>query len=144
MAKKVKRYAAGDEIVVSGSRSGPSIAGLDRLGGYKLPHIDGGGGGGGRMGGGGGGGSSKSSAPKASIGKMSTPVGKVYGLKGIPVGKGSVGFGASPFNGGKIGATASFPFKKGGKVKKMAAGGSAASKRADGCATKGKTKGKMV
>lgn len=34
-------------------------------------------------------------------------------------------------------------FKKGGKVKKYAAGGSA-SKRADGCATKGKTRGKMV
>ena len=34
-------------------------------------------------------------------------------------------------------------YKKGGKVKKMAAGGSA-SKRADGCATKGKTKGKFV
>jgi hypothetical protein len=33
--------------------------------------------------------------------------------------------------------------KKGGKVKKMAAGGSA-SKRADGCATKGKTKGRFV
>lgn len=33
--------------------------------------------------------------------------------------------------------------KKGGKVKKMAAGGSA-SKRGDGCATKGKTKGKFV
>ena len=34
--------------------------------------------------------------------------------------------------------------RKGGKVKKMAAGGSSASKRADGCAIKGKTKGKMV
>jgi hypothetical protein len=33
--------------------------------------------------------------------------------------------------------------KKGGAVKKMAAGGSASS-RADGCATKGKTQGKMV
>jgi len=33
--------------------------------------------------------------------------------------------------------------KKGGKVKKMAVGGSA-SKRADGCATKGKTKGRFV
>jgi hypothetical protein len=33
--------------------------------------------------------------------------------------------------------------KKGGKVKKMAAGGSA-SKRADGIATKGKTRGKIV
>lgn len=41
-------------------------------------------------------------------------------------------------------------FKKGGKVKakakpkKMAKGGSTASKRADGCATKGKTKGRFV
>jgi hypothetical protein len=33
--------------------------------------------------------------------------------------------------------------RKGGKVKKMAKGGSA-SKRGDGCATKGKTKGKFV
>ena len=33
--------------------------------------------------------------------------------------------------------------KKGGKVKKYAAGGSA-SKRADGCAMKGKTKGRMI
>lgn len=33
--------------------------------------------------------------------------------------------------------------KKGGKVKKMAAGGSA-SKRADGCAQRGKTRGRMV
>ena len=37
-------------------------------------------------------------------------------------------------------------FKKGGKVKKLAKGGSvsSASKRADGCAAKGKTKGKML
>lgn len=35
-------------------------------------------------------------------------------------------------------------FKKGGNVKKMAKGGSTASKRADGCATKGKTKGRFV
>jgi hypothetical protein len=39
-------------------------------------------------------------------------------------------------------------FKKGGKVKakKMASGGkvSSASKRADGCAVKGKTKGRMI
>ena len=34
-------------------------------------------------------------------------------------------------------------YKKGGKVKKMAGGGSA-SKRADGCAIRGKTRGKMV
>jgi hypothetical protein len=37
------------------------------------------------------------------------------------------------------------PYKKGGAVKKMASGGmaSSASKRADGIATKGKTRGKM-
>jgi hypothetical protein len=35
------------------------------------------------------------------------------------------------------------PMKKGGQVKKMASGGSA-SKRADGCAIRGKTRGKMV
>ena len=34
-------------------------------------------------------------------------------------------------------------YKKGGKVKKMANGGSASS-RADGCAVKGKTRGKFV
>lgn len=34
--------------------------------------------------------------------------------------------------------------RKGGAVKKMAKGGSTASKRADGCATKGKTKGRFV
>jgi hypothetical protein len=38
------------------------------------------------------------------------------------------------------------PMKKGGAVKKMAKGGSvgSASKRADGCATKGKTKGRII
>ena len=35
-------------------------------------------------------------------------------------------------------------FAKGGSAKKMAKGGSTASKRADGCAKKGKTKGRMV
>lgn len=37
-------------------------------------------------------------------------------------------------------------YRRGGKVKKMASGGmtSSASKRADGCATKGKTKGRFV
>jgi phage/plasmid-associated DNA primase len=36
--------------------------------------------------------------------------------------------------------------KKGGAVKKMASGGkvSSASKRADGCAIRGKTKGRMI
>ena len=48
------------------------------------------------------------------------------------------------FNAGKEGYDeAGTPYKKGGKVKKMASGGSASS-RADGCAIKGKTKGRMV
>ena len=34
--------------------------------------------------------------------------------------------------------------KKGGKVKKMAKGGATASKRADGIATKGKTRGRII
>jgi hypothetical protein len=34
--------------------------------------------------------------------------------------------------------------KRGGAVKKMAKGGSTASKRADGCCSKGKTKGRFV
>jgi hypothetical protein len=44
------------------------------------------------------------------------------------------------------GAKFSTTFSKGGKAKpkKMAKGGSTASKRADGCAIKGKTKGRMV
>ena len=45
---------------------------------------------------------------------------------------------------GSFGVGLDMPFKKGGKVKKMAKGGSTASKRADGCATKGKTKGRFV
>ena len=43
----------------------------------------------------------------------------------------------------KAGAKADMPMKKGGAAKKMAMGGSASS-RADGVATKGKTKGKML
>jgi hypothetical protein len=39
--------------------------------------------------------------------------------------------------------TAATGMKKGGSIKKMASGGSA-SKRADGCAQRGKTRGKMV
>jgi len=45
--------------------------------------------------------------------------------------------------GGSAGrGTSNMAMKKGGKVKKMAKGGSASS-RADGIATKGKTRGKM-
>jgi hypothetical protein len=44
--------------------------------------------------------------------------------------------------GGAGRGTSNMAMKKGGKVKKMAKGGSASS-RADGIATKGKTRGKM-
>lgn len=69
----------------------------------------------------------------------------------VPVGFGQVGIPQQGpgFNttGTGYGVSVGGNFAKGGKVKaktkKMAKGGSA-SKRADGCATKGKTKGRMV
>lgn len=42
-----------------------------------------------------------------------------------------------------VGVRGRMAFKKGGAVKKMAKGGSTASKRADGIARKGKTRGKV-
>lgn len=52
----------------------------------------------------------------------------------------------SPDEGPTMGMRRPVAKKKGGCVKKMASGGStgSASKRADGCATKGKTKGKII
>jgi hypothetical protein len=164
--KKAKRYDDGGEIVVSGSRAEDARA-LDRM--MREPSFVGGGGdfGGGSLGGrfggdyGGGGGSS---SPKVSVGKVRTPVGKVFGLRDIPVGKGNFSVGASPFGGGKVGGTFKTSFKKGGKLTDLTGdgkvtradvlkgrgvpgfkkGGSTASKRGDGCATKGKTKGRFV
>lgn len=163
--KKAKRYEDGGEIVVSGSRAEDARA-LDRMmrepsfvGGSLVGRFGDDSGGGGGGGGGGG-----SSSPKMSVGKVRTPVGKVFGLRDIPVGKGNFSVGASPFGGGKIGGAFKTSFKKGGKLTDLTGdgkvtradvlkgrgvpgfkkGGSAASKRADGCATKGKTKGKFV
>jgi hypothetical protein len=139
--KKAKRYDDGGEIVVSGSRAEDARA-LDRM--MREPSFVGSpliGRFGDDSGGGGGGGSS---SPKMSVGKVRTPVGKVFGVRDIPVGKGSFDFGASPMDGGKVGGTFRTSFKKGGSAKKMAKGGSTASKRADGIATKGKTKGRFV
>jgi|SanBayMetagenome_1026888.scaffolds.fasta_scaffold55425_2 hypothetical protein len=58
------------------------------------------------------------------------------------------GMGGAPTMGGRPGTMGDSgentqQFKRGGKVKKMAKGGSA-SRRGDGIATKGKTKGKFV
>lgn len=72
------------------------------------------------------------------------------GRFGVGLGSGAVGGGGATF-----GAGVKIPLNprkegdikksaKGGKVKKMAKGGSTASKRADGIATKGKTKGRFV
>jgi hypothetical protein len=87
------------------------------------------------------------------FGKVGTAAGPVYGVEyqgenfnvGAGLGRGLLGRKGAPM----FGANASFEFAKGGKVKKkpvkkMAKGGSTASKRADGCATKGKTKGRFV
>jgi len=143
--KKAKRYDDGGEIVVSGSRAEDARA-LDRM--MREPSFVGGGGdfGGGSLGDrfGGDSGGGGSSGPKVSVGKVRTPVGKVFGLRDIPVGKGNFSVGASPMGGGKVGGTFKTSFKKGGKVKKMAKGGSTASKRGDGIATQGKTKGRFI
>jgi hypothetical protein len=110
-------------------------------------------------------------APSVRFGKTYSPVGKVYGPRytgeGFNVSGGynpqskvaggryqeegfSAGLGYDPRR-NYVGGDVSFSFKKGGKitaksgkVKKMAKGGSTASKRADGCATQGKTKGRFV
>jgi hypothetical protein len=75
----------------------------------------------------------------------------IGGALGTPGGGGDIRprglMGLSGLGGGLAGIFGK-PMKKGGavKTKKMASGGSvsSASKRADGCATKGKTRGKMV
>jgi hypothetical protein len=92
----------------------------------------------------------------ASVGKTGAGT---YGIRvpldgggrfGVGLGSGAVGGKGATFGGGirlPIGKQEARDVKKsakGGKVKKMAKGGSTASKRADGCATKGKTRGKMV
>ena len=72
------------------------------------------------------------------------------GRFGVGLGSGAVGGSGATFGGGiriPLNPRREGDIKKnakGGKVKKMAKGGSTASKRADGCCTKGKTKGKMV
>lgn len=72
------------------------------------------------------------------------------GRFGVGLGSGAFGGRGATFGAGMkipVGRQETAAVKKnakGGKIKKMAKGGSTASKRADGIATKGKTKGKMV
>ena len=133
--KKVKRYAAGDEIVVTGQRRAqPDAASdfmLERM--MRQPVLGMGDG----MGGGGGGGrrpitsdplsapaSTSSAGPRITPTAISQPRSTLGTLTGTAAPRG-------------YGVKMSTRFKKGGSV-------SSASKRADGCATKGKTKGRFV
>jgi hypothetical protein len=139
--KRKKRYADGggvdEELVVEGMRPqnfnlaslarGPSSGGM----GPSMP--------------GGGGGGMPAPAMGSAPARAPMPIARTAGYLG-PTIRGEDGSRVSLGVGrrGAVGAGASIPFKKGGKVKKMAKGGSTASKRADGCATKGKTKGRFV
>jgi hypothetical protein len=132
--KKVKRYAAGDEIVVSGQRRAQPDAASDfMLERMMRQPVTGGGDG---MGGGGGGGGRRPltptplPTPASSAGPRITPtaINQPRSTLGTLTGT------AAPTG---YGVRMSTRFKKGGSV-------SSASKRADGCATKGKTRGKLV
>ena len=78
--------------------------------------------------------SGRSGGPSFSVGRVGNPIPSAV-APGRTTGTG-------------MGVRGGFRFKEGGEVKKkpkkMAKGGSTASKRADGCATKGKTKGRFV
>jgi hypothetical protein len=146
MAKKTKRYDNGGEIVVTApNRAQDSTAGASS---YRLP-AGGGNKGTSGIGGLGGRGGSESQrlapltmpTPAASSGARFTPAVVTQPQSAL----GSLVGARTPT---AYGATGRFNLAEGGKVKakKMAKGGSvsSASKRADGCVTKGKTKGKFV
>jgi len=121
-------------ITVTGRRSGSfNLADMSPPSGGMGPSMPGGGGG------------MPAPAMGSAPARAPMPIARTAGYLGPTIrGEGgervSMGMGRR----GAIGAGASIPFKKGGTVKKMAKGGSTASKRADGCATKGKTKGRFV
>jgi hypothetical protein len=136
--KRKKRYADGgtvdDEIIVEGMRpQNFDLGALSRARamGPSMPSD-------------GGGAMLASMAPSRDADRRAPLIARTAGYLGPTFGgdDGRVSLGVG--RRGAIGAGAAIPFKKGGKVKKMAKGGSTASKRADGCATKGKTKGRFV
>jgi hypothetical protein len=134
MAKKTRKFGDGGDIMVKGVRP------QENYGSFNLASMGRGMSG---MGGtpfGGGSGSQRLTAltppsvpartgPTITPATVSQPQSAILGAPRTPTG---------------YGANLRLPFKKGGEVKKMAKGGSTASKRADGCATKGKTKGRFV
>jgi len=138
-----KRYDDGGEIVVTGKRE--NQVDMDTI--DRLMRTRGGG-----SGDGGGGARAQrfvavpipSPSDNVRFGKTRTPIGSLYGPNvdvsdrlsfSAGFGKGALGSDSKPL----LGANARLAFKKGGKVK-----ASSASKRADGIAQKGKTRGKMV
>ena len=151
--KKMRKFADGgasDEIVVVGGKR-PSA--MEELSTFNLSRIGGSGGLGGGLGSGmagmGGGSDSQrltnlGAAPMPARAAMAIAPAvlrqQASALGNLMGDKGAKGYGAK----------GSFRFKDGGKAKakpvKKAKGGSvsSASKRADGCATKGKTKGRFV
>lgn len=133
--KKAKRYAAGDEIVVTGQRRAQPDAASDFMLERMMRDSSALGNMGGGMGGGGGRrpitsdplsapASTSSAGPRITPTAISQPRSTLGTLTGTNPPRG-------------YGVKMSTRFKKGGSV-------SSASKRADGCATKGKTRGKMV
>lgn len=157
--KKMRRFAEGgasDEIVVVGGKK-PSA--MEELSTFNLSRIGGSGGLGGGLGSGMAGMGGGSNQRLADLGNAPMPAKtrmavvpavirqSASSLGSLMGDKGSKGYGAKASfrlaKGGKIGDEPTGG-KKRTKAKKYAAGGSTASKRADGCATKGKTKGRFV
>ena len=157
--KKMRRFADGgqaDEIVVRGAKKAPVV-----IDDFDLRRIGGSGGLGGGLGTGmaGDGGMGQRMAPLGPAPMppreqmpvtpvmMSSRQSDFDRLTGAPRGRGMGMRGSMRFKeGGKADAHEPTGGKKRNKAKKYATGGkvSSASKRADGCAVKGKTKGKMV
>jgi hypothetical protein len=137
MAKKMRKFGDGGDIMVKGVRPQENI-GFRNTSGFNLASM----GRGMNTGIGGGGGSQRLGTLTA----PSTPVraGPTITPAVVRQSQSDLGSLVGAANPPAYGANFRMPFKKGGKVKKMAKGGSTASKRADGCATKGKTKGRFV
>ena len=149
--KKTRKFDGGGEIVVEGRRKDPSFDTGYRLTPGRMGIDLGDNAGVGTMGGA----SVGSAGPDQRISNLKPPM---TPRTSMPVTPAVVRQPQSPLGqlvGARapsgLGARGRFSFAEGGETKakkkpakKMAKGGSTASKRADGCAVKGKTKGRMV
>jgi hypothetical protein len=149
-----KRYRDGGVINNNVMRVEPEDAPVTvtgrRFGSFNLADLGlpSGGGMGPSMPGDGGGGmpaptTSSAPAPAPVQSRRQMPIARTAGYVGPTVRGDNFQVSAGAGRQGSLGVGSRFAFKEGGKVKKMAKGGTA-SKRADGCATKGKTKGRFV